>query len=108
MIQQPQDDCARQDKNFTCTSISSQYSDVSLPIKLRPYVSVGDLKTECVGEPIVALRASHNATCSYGCEITITQTICMSIPIEYGATADIGEAVANCKKCPNFSAFQQI
>lgn len=98
MNEQPQALCAEKQQPITCTSVTSQYADVSVPLKLSPYANVGALVTECCGEPVLALRPCQSGNCSCGCEITITQTICIRIPIEYGTAADVGGTTAICKK----------
>ncbi|MEG0036222.1 MAG: hypothetical protein RR147_03815 [Oscillospiraceae bacterium] len=88
--------CGCERENLTCTSTTSQYADVSVSLKLKPYAIVGKMSTECCGEPVIALRPCGSGSCQ--CEITITQTVCVRIPIEYGTEADIGETKTNCKK----------
>ncbi|MEG1501163.1 MAG: hypothetical protein RR396_04335, partial [Clostridiales bacterium] len=101
---QTRESCVHEKKSLTCTSITSQYADVSLPLKVKPYAIVGKLEAECCGEPIVAVHPCQGANCSCGCEITITQTVCIRIPVEYGADANTGDITAVCKRnqcCPN-------
>ncbi|MEG1633942.1 MAG: hypothetical protein RR314_07825 [Oscillospiraceae bacterium] len=92
---------AREGCAFTCTSVTSQYADVSVPLKLKPYALVGKMTTECCGEPMFALRPCQGAGGSCGCEITITQTVCIRIPIEYGAEADVGDTTTACRRNSN-------
>lgn len=101
MNEQPQESCVDVRENLTCTVVTSQYADVSVPMKLKPYANVGELVTECCGEPVIALRSCQGANCSCGCEITITQTICIRIPMEYGTETDVGDTTAICKRNPN-------
>lgn len=81
-----------------CSKINYQYADIGVPVKVTPYAKVGRIKTECVGEPTV--QCGDN--CSKrkdGCEVFISQNICVRIPIEYGAATRVGEPVINCGKC---------
>ncbi|MEG1661383.1 MAG: hypothetical protein RR332_02610 [Clostridiales bacterium] len=101
MNEQMQESCIREKEKSTCTSVTSQYADVSVPLKLNPYAIVGNLVTECCGEPIVSLRSCQDGNCSSGCEITITQTVCIKIPLTYGAEADSGDITVICKRRTN-------
>lgn len=101
MNEQKQEACSREKESLTCTSITSQYADVSVPLKLMPYAVVGKLVTECCGEPVVALRQCQGSSTSCGCEITITQVVCTRIPVEYGVEADVGDTAVICKKSLN-------
>lgn len=94
-----QESCTHRIQSLTCTSIASQYADVDIPIKLKPYAHLGEIETECCGEPVIEMRQNHGRGC--GCEIVVTQKVCIRIPIEYGMAAHIGEIAASCKK--NFS-----
>ncbi|MEG2002785.1 MAG: hypothetical protein RR107_06815 [Clostridia bacterium] len=88
------------ENNDTCSSESAQYATVSVPINLKPYGNVGNVKTECFGQPTVTFAPRQGVNGSCGCEIVITQTICIRIPIEYGTVAQIGSTCFNCKKNP--------
>ncbi|SHK44175.1 hypothetical protein SAMN02745243_02955 [Hespellia stercorisuis DSM 15480] len=96
-----QESCGHQKECSTCTSVTSHYAAVSVPLKLHPYATVGELEMECCGEPVITLRPSQGTNSSCGCELTVTQTICVRIPLEYGTTADVGETSAICKSKPN-------
>ncbi|MEG1687102.1 MAG: hypothetical protein RR022_02945 [Angelakisella sp.] len=106
MVDATQTSCGDQKENTTCTSVSAQYMDVSVPIWLRPFATVGTLKTECCSEPVLSLRSCQGTNGSCGCELTITQTICVRIPVEYDTYAEVGEPLVCCKKsqpcCNNF------
>ncbi|MEG0830641.1 MAG: hypothetical protein RSD88_08660 [Anaerovoracaceae bacterium] len=90
-------------KALTCTSVHSQCAEVSVPLELKPYATLGELETECCGEPIITLHQNQGSTCSCGCELTITQSVCIRIPLEYGTKADVGETTSCCKRTSNFN-----
>ncbi|MEG0369998.1 MAG: hypothetical protein RR593_08360 [Hungatella sp.] len=93
-----QESCTCPEAQVTCTGVSAYYADLSVPIKIRPYAIVGNLETVCCGDPIISCRTGQGNNGSCGCEITITQTICIRIPVEYGTLADIGDTCISCKK----------
>lgn len=79
-----------------CLRISTQMADVSLPVRLRPSAVIGEIRTECCCEPSVSVRPLGCGRC--GCEIVITQTVCISIPVEYGAEAQAGDPMVICRR----------
>lgn len=101
MEEQMQGACVGQKENPTCTSMSTYYADVSVPLKVMPYAVVGTIKTECCGDTTISFRSNQGTGCTCGCEITITQTLCIRIPVEYGTTADAGDTCVVCKKSQN-------
>lgn len=88
----PPFDCP--DFDTSCVSTTAQYVDISLPVKIKPNACVGEVRTECVTEPRVSLYPSCGSRCA--CEIVITQTLLIRIPIEYSATAETGTPCAQC------------
>lgn len=63
-----------------CTKTAHQYAEVTLPVEIRPEVKLGNVETECCGEPTVICREEkHCGTC----EITIIQKLCIKIPVTY-------------------------
>ncbi|MEG1612756.1 MAG: hypothetical protein RR357_01180 [Clostridia bacterium] len=89
------------DENSTCTSIFSQFEDVSVAIKLNTFAKLGDLSTKCCGEPTVCVNCCKRTNGLCGYEIVITQTVCTRIPIEYCTCADISSTTVNCDDCNN-------
>lgn len=75
-----------------CEKVGYQYLDISVPIEVRPNVTVGQIEAECCGEPTVSCRGSAGNTC----EITVTQRINLSLPIRYGITACKGDDKIGC------------
>lgn len=85
------------DKTTTFTGVGVQYADVSLHIKAKPHAGIGMITADCCGEPTVAV---HQACSDTGCEIIITQSICIRIPVLYSTTAEVEELTVSCKKAP--------
>lgn len=83
------------DHGKDCTSISTQYTDIHLPVKVKPWANIGEVQTDCCGDPIVTL---HKACGCGWCEITIMQQVCITIPVEYTTTVEMGELAVNCKR----------
>lgn len=92
------EDCRCECSGSTCQSTVAQFADLSLPVKLKPYALLGRASTTCCGDPVVTIKQS--CSCTAGCEIIITQGICISIPVEYGTVIDPGELIVYCRKSP--------
>lgn len=84
------------EKNFCeeCESTVYQYASVSLPIQLKPDVTIGDITVECCDEPEI-LRCENR--CQKGCTVTVTQNVYLKIPISYRIDACEGESLINCR-----------
>lgn len=100
MEEKGKEGCMNHNKTTTCTSVSVQNADVSVPIKFKPFTTVGVPQTTCCGEPTITIRPNQGPNCCCSCDILITQEICIQIPIEYSTVVDIGESCANYKKNP--------
>lgn len=76
-----------------CTKTAQQYADVSTSISLKSTATIGQLETECCGEPSICCEETQ---CENMCKITITQKVCIKIPISYKIDACINEDGINC------------
>lgn len=78
-----------------CESVFYQKETVCVPVKVTPFAKPGIAKTTCCGIPIVnpGAECSGNQT---SCSFTITQSICVEIPIAFGADIETGAAVVQC------------
>lgn len=90
--------------NYTHNSISAQAADevsptvgyqaatVCVPVTVTPYANVGSTVTYGYGEAVITpkiamLTDAANTSTSF----TITQNICVAVPIQFGASASAGE-----------------
>jgi hypothetical protein len=74
-----------------CKRVITQKADVSVPISISPTASVGQIQTECLGEPQI-----KKSQCKDTCVITVTQTISVKIPISYKVETKLGEKEVTC------------
>lgn len=86
-------DCRKD--NITCSTVSTQYADVGVLVKLQPFSKVGRIQSDCCGDPVISCYPCQNCE-SHSCEFTIMQSLCIHIPIEYGATVDVRESMISC------------
>lgn len=82
-------------ENEPCESVFYQKETVCVPVKVTPFAKPGTAKATCCGEPVVqpGSQCSGNQT---SCTFTITQSICVEIPISFGAVIETGRAVVQC------------
>lgn len=84
-------------KPKTCKKNVHQHADVQLPVNLEPVTIVGEIITECCGEPSIVCKTNCDCHNNNYCELVITQTICIVIPIEYGVTMCVGKSNIKCE-----------
>jgi len=80
-----------------CRKNAHQYTDIVLPVKLEPVTIVGEITTECCGEPSVVCKNTCDCHNNNVCELVITQTISVVIPIEFGVNSVAGKSSIKCK-----------
>jgi hypothetical protein len=81
----------------TCTSTGYQPATVCTPVTVTPFADAGDTTTFCCGDPIITPGAAVCAGTRNGsCTFTITQDICIEVPIEFGANAVTGDTFVEC------------
>ena len=80
--------------------VGYQRSTVCVPVTVTPFAHVGTPITNCCGEPIVT--AGDVCPRNGGvCRFTISQEICVAVPVEFGARAVAGTPSVQCGKASN-------
>lgn len=81
----------------TCPAVGFQKVSVCVPVTVTPFANPGHTKTKCCGNPRVS---SSEMTCpgkkNGVCTFTISQTICVEVPVEFGAKAEVGDTFVDC------------
>ena len=91
--------CEKQDDG-SCPVVGYQRSTVCVPVTVTPFAHVGTPITNCCGEPIVT--AGDVCPRNGGvCRFTISQEICVAVPVEFGARAVAGTPSVQCGKASN-------
>jgi len=80
-----------------CPAVGTQRVSVCLPVTVTPFARVGNIEFSCCGNAVVMpgvrqCPGIENGTCSF----TITQVMCVKVPVDFGAETDVGEAFVNC------------
>lgn len=83
--------------NQTCPAIGYQSASICVPVTVTPFAKTGATFTKCCGNPVVA---SGRNTCTGvkngACAFTISQDICVAVPVEFGAIATVGDTFVDC------------
>ena len=79
----------------SCASVFYQKETVCVPVKVTPYARSGIARATCCGNPIVrsGVQCSGSQT---SCTFTITQNLCIEVPISFGAEIETGTATVQC------------
>lgn len=81
--------------NEPCESVFYQKETVCVPVKVTPFAKPGTAKATCCGDPVVKSGTQCSGSQTY-CSFTITQSLCVEIPISFGAVIETGTAVVQC------------
>ncbi len=79
-----------------CEVIASQLVNVCVPITVTPFADTGTVTTVCCGDPVVNggdCVGEINGTC----EFTVSQLICVQVPVNFGANAAPGATFVQCR-----------
>jgi hypothetical protein len=78
-------------------TVGYQSASVCVPVTVTPYAKTGTTVTKCCGEALVTLgRNTCGGTKNGTCSFTISQDICVEVPVSFGATAEVGDAYVTC------------
>lgn len=79
-----------------CVATASQLVNVCVPITVTPWADTGTVTTTCCGEPVVnsgTCEGEINGTCTF----TVSQLICVEVPVTFGANAAPGATFVQCQ-----------
>ena len=79
----------------SCESVFYQKESICVPVTVTPYATPGTATATCCGTPVIR----PGATCEHkqtSCTFTITQNLCIEIPISFGAAIETGTASVQC------------
>lgn len=79
----------------SCDSTFFQTETVCVPVTVTPFANPGMAKATCCGDPVVTSQSSCPGTRT-SCTFTITQKLCIEIPISFGANIRTGTATVQC------------
>lgn len=84
--------------NETCPAVAYQAAAVCVPVTVVPFAHTDGTITHCCGDPVVTTGDKPCAGKKKGtCTFTISQNICVEVPVIFGADAVVGDAYVDCK-----------
>ena len=88
----------------TCPTVGSREATVCLPVTVCPYAVTGPVSVHCCGEAEVAANCRCKGKVNGTCDFTISQKLRVDVPVEFGATVNIGETYVDCG-CPEVDGY---
>jgi pilin isopeptide linkage protein len=80
-----------------CSGDGQQMTEVCLPVSVKPFANVGVISTRCCGPARITPGTDIcEGTPDGNCDFTISQTICVDVPVEFGAEVTPGEVHVGC------------
>lgn len=76
-----------------CNKISTQCVDVTAPMTLTPTACVGTVTVSCQGTPTISCVSDPSGA---SVTVTLTQQVCVSVPVRYGVTMTAGDPTIAC------------
>lgn len=82
-----------------CNKLITQCVDISAPVTLIPAAALGTVTVSCQGNPVVNCTPDPCGTSS---TVTVTQRVCVTIPIKYDISMNTCEPTISCadSACP--------
>lgn len=90
------DQNAVNDMQTTCSSVGYQPATVCVPVTVTPFANAKPTTTKCCGDPIIRPNCNTCRGCNRSCTFTLTQLICIKVPIELGANASVNTPSVLC------------
>jgi len=82
---------------ITCPATGYQSSSICVPVIVTPFAIPGITTTVCCGPPVITPGiAECPGVVNGNCSFTITQNLCTTVPIEFGANAVTGNPSVIC------------
>lgn len=79
-----------------CSNVFYQTDLVSVPVKVVPFAKAGPCTTVCCGSPVITSGDTCQGEVGQVCEFTITQKLCIKLPLHFGASVKIDRAKVQC------------
>lgn len=81
----------------TCPAVAYQRARLCVPVTVTPFASAGDTTTICCGTPTISSgEIACEGTPLGTCVFTITQELCIEVPVAFGANATVGNYSVQC------------
>ncbi len=80
-----------------CPAVGYQDVNVCVPVTIKPFGDVGNVKTKCLGKASVLSECDQcpGETCGV-CKFIISQKLRVEVPVIFGARAEVGDVAVDC------------
>lgn len=78
-----------------CEVVASQLINVCVPVTVTPFATTGPVSTICCGDPVINDDACIGEP-GRACTFTVSQLICVEVPVNFGADAAPGRTFVQC------------
>lgn len=86
----------------TCQAVGYQSATVCVPVVVTPFAIARETTTVCCGAPIITPGITVcEGVVNGSCYFTISQNICVEVPVEFGAYSSVGAPVVQCGEATN-------
>ena len=79
-----------------CKVDAFQRASICVPVTVVPYAYPGDVTTICCGSPVITPYLGVCQGTASECMFTVTQAVCITVPLTFGAEVAVGEAKMEC------------
>jgi hypothetical protein len=81
----------------TCPAVGYQSASICVPVTVTPFANAEATTTKCCGGPVITMgKNTCGGTKNGTCLFTISQDVCISVPVSFGATAQVGDTYVTC------------
>ncbi len=81
----------------TCPAVGYQKVNMCVPVTVTSFANAMTTVTKCCGEPVIVSGEEPCKGVKNGvCKFTISRGICIAVPVDFGATATVGDTYADC------------
>ncbi len=88
--------CSAKDESYNCDHVFYQTDLVSVPVKVVPFAKPGTSTVACCGSPVITAGDTCLGEAGGICEFTITQKLCVKLPLCFGARVSVDQAKIQC------------
>lgn len=79
-----------------CITKAYQEAKVCVPVTVTPFANIGEITTECCGRATISTDCNCRGKENKACKFTISQKIKVEIPVEFGASTNVGGTFIDC------------
>lgn len=80
-----------------CPTMSYQDVNVCIPVTIKAFGDVGNVKTKCLEKAVVTSGCDAcKGKCEAVCKFTVSQKLRVEVPIIFGARVEGGDALIDC------------